>query len=63
MAQNGLKMGSFCLFVHPKQSTITFGETRSRPTFDPFSAPKHPIFKALGDFPRSKARHHGLKTG
>ena len=25
--QNGLKMGSIHLFVHPQWSTITFGET------------------------------------
>ena len=26
--QNGLKMGSFHLFVHPQWSTITFAKTR-----------------------------------
>ena len=63
MAQNGLKMGSFHLFVHPKRSRITFGKHILDPFLDPFFVPKRPIFKAFWDFPWAKTGHHGLKTG
>ena len=36
MPQNGLKMGSFHPFVHPKWSRMRFGKMRFRPIFDPF---------------------------
>ena len=45
MPQNGLKMGSFHPFVHPKWSRMRFGKMRFQPIFDPFLVPKQPIFK------------------
>ena len=56
-------MGSFHLFVHPKWSTITFGNLRFGPIFDPFLVPKWPIFKTFWQFRRAKTGHHELKTG
>ena len=52
-------MGSFHLFVHPNWATITFGKTCFCPTFDPFSVPKRPMFKAFGESPRAE---NGPKT-
>ena len=54
MPQNGLKMGSFHPFVHPKWSRMMFGKMRFSPIFDPFLAPTQPIFKAFWDFRRTK---------
>ena len=62
MACNGLKKGSFHLFVHPKWSRIIFGRIHFLPIFDPFFVPKRPIFKAFWDFRRAKTGHHELKT-
>ena len=62
MACNGLKMGSFHLFRHPKWSRIIFGKTHFWPILDPFFFPKQPIFKAFWDFWRAKTGHHELKT-
>ena len=36
MPQNGLKMGSFHPYVHPKWSRLIFAKMRFRPIFDPF---------------------------
>ena len=58
MVCNGLKMGSFHLFRHPKWSRITCGKT----LFYPFFVPKQPNFKAFWDFKRAKTGHHKLKT-
>ena len=58
IAQNGLKMGSFRLFVHPKWFKNIFWEK----FFYPFLVPKQPIFKAFWDFQRAKTGHHRLKT-
>ena len=62
MPQNGLKMGSFHPFVHPKWSRMRFGKMHFCPIFDPFLVPKQPIFKAFGDFRRNKMGYHKLKT-
>ena len=62
MACNGLKVGSFCLFVHRKWSRIIFGKTHFWPIFDPFLVPKQPSFKAFWDFRRAKTGHHEPKT-
>ena len=59
MPQNGLKMGSFHPFVHPKWSKMRFGKMRF---FDRFLVPKQPIFKAFWNFLRTKMGHHKLKT-
>ena len=58
MPQNGLKMGSFHPFVHPKWSRMRFGKIH----FSPIFGPKQPIFKAFWDFRRTKMGHHKLKT-
>ena len=60
MPQNGLKMGSFHPFVHPKWSRMRFGKMRFWPIFDPFFVPKQPIFKAFWDFRRTNMGHHHL---
>ena len=60
MPPNGLKMGSFHPFVHPKWSRMRFGKMRVGPIFDPFLVPKQPIFKAFWDFRRMG--HPKLKT-
>ena len=62
MACNGLKMGSFHLFRHPKWSRIIFGKTHFSPIFDPFFVPQQPIFNAFWDFRGAKTGHHELKT-
>ena len=62
MPQNGLKMGSFHPFVHPKWSRMRFGKMHFGPIFDPFLVPKQPILKAFWDFWRTKMGHHKLKT-
>ena len=62
MACNGLKMGSFHLFRHPKWSRIIFGRIHFRSIFDPFFVPKWPIFKAFWAFGRAKKGRHWLKT-
>ena len=49
MPQNGLKMGSFHPFVHPKWSRMRFGCVFD-PFLDPLLVPKSPIFKAFGGF-------------
>ena len=61
--ENGAKMTSFHLFVHPKWSNIIFGKKRFSPLFDPFAAPGAPNFKAFCHFRRAKSGHHWLKTG
>ena len=61
MACNGLKKGSFHLFVHPKWSRIIFAKTHFDPIFDPFLVAKQPIFKAFCDFGGAKMACNGLK--
>ena len=60
MSCNGLKKGSFHLFVHPKWSRIIFLEKH---IFDPFLVPNQPIFKAFCDFGGAKMACNGLKVG
>ena len=62
LACNGLKKGSFHLFVHPNWSRIIFGTTHFWPIFDSFSVQTKLIFKALWDFRGAKTGHHELKT-
>ena len=47
IAYNGLKTGSFHLFMYPKRSSYHSGKTRFSPIFDPFWSPKSPFFKAF----------------
>ena len=63
MVEIGVKMGSFHSLVHPKWSTISFGETHLRYILGAFLVPKQPIVKAFWDFPLANTRHNGLKTG
>ena len=63
MACDGLKKGSFHLFVHPKWSRIIFGKTHCWPIFDLSLVPKQPIFKAFCDFGGAKMACNGLKVG
>ena len=56
-------MGSFHLFVHPKQPSYHFGKTGFRPIFVLILVPKKPIFKTFSEFRRVKTGHHGLKMG
>ena len=46
MACNGLKMGSFHLFRHPKWSRIIFGKTH----FSPIFCPKTPHLQGILGF-------------
>ena len=62
MPQNGLKMGSFHPFVHPKWSRMRFGKCVLDPFLTDFLVPKQPFFKAFWDFRRAKMGHHKLKT-
>ena len=62
LACNGLKKGSFHLFVHPIWSRIIFGTTHFWPIFDSFSVATKLIFKAFWDFRGAKTGHHELKT-
>ena len=59
--QNGLKMGSIHLFVHPQWSNITFGKTCFGPIFHPFLLPKRPLFKEYWDFHGPKPVQMGSK--
>ena len=43
MACNGLKMGSFQLFVHPKWSRIIFGKTHFDPLLTDFWSQNNPF--------------------
>ena len=47
MACNGLKRGSFHLFVHPKWCRVIFEKTHFWPIFDPFLVAKQPIFEGI----------------
>ena len=62
MPQNGLKMGSFHPFVHPKWSRMRFGKMRFGAIFDPFLVTTQPTVKAFWDFRRTKLGRHKLKT-
>ena len=57
MACNGLKKGSFHLFVHPKWSGIIFGKTHFLT-----HCWSQSIFKAFRDVRRAKTGHHELKA-
>ena len=62
IAQNGLRIGSFHLFVQPKWSKIIFRKTKFSPIFDPFFlVPKQPIFKAFCDFRGAKMAYNMFK--
>ena len=63
MACNGLKKGSFHLFVHPKRSRIIFRKTHFYPIFDQLLVIKQPIFKAFCEFAGAKMACNGLKKG
>ena len=54
MPQNGLKIGSFHPFVHPKWSRMSFEKMRFGPIFDPFLVPKQRIFKAFWELPEDQ---------
>ena len=58
MASNGLKLGSFHFFRHPKSSGFIFGKK----FLTHFFVPKKPIFKPSWDFKKAKTSHHELKT-
>ena len=61
MACNGLTIGSFHLFRHPKRSGIILEIAHLLPIFDPFLVPKLPRFQTiLGSFEGQNAQH-GLK--
>ena len=60
---NGLKMGSFHLFVHPKWSRIISGKNTFSSIFDPLLVAKRPIFKAFGDFGGAKNRLQWAPSG
>ena len=62
MACNGLKKGSFHLFVHPIWCRIIFATTHFWPIFDSFSVATKLIFKAFWDFRGSNTGHHKVKT-
>ena len=59
--QNGLKMGSIHLFVHPQWFNITLGKTCFGPIFHPFLLPNRPLFKEYWDFHGSKPVQMGSK--
>ena len=64
MACNGLKKGSFHLFLHPKWSRIIFFKKYIfLPIVDLFFVPKQPIFKAFCEFGGAKMACNGLKLG
>ena len=63
MACNGLQVGSFHLFVHPKWSRIISGKNTFSSIFDPLLVAKRPIFKAFGDFGGAKIVCNGLQVG
>ena len=50
MACNGLKKGSFHLFVHTKWSWIIFGKTHFRRIVDAFLCPKIAHFQGILGF-------------
>ena len=59
--QNGLKIRSKHLFVHPRWSEITFGKMCFGPIFHPFLLPKGPLFKEYWDFHGPKPVPMGSK--
>ena len=62
MPQNGLKMGSFHPFVHPKWSRMSLEKCVFDPFLTHFWSQNSPFFKAFWDFRRTKMGHHKLKT-
>ena len=60
IAYNGLELGSFHLFAHPKRSSIIFGKTRFLTHFWSQNSPFSIFF---WEFWNVKMGHHGLKTG
>ena len=64
MACNGLKMGSFHLFRHPKWSRIIFGKTHFSSTFLPIFGRKTTHFsRHFVTLPRQKWLEMGSKMG
>ena len=63
IAQHGLKMDSFHLFVHPKYSKGIFGKTHFDPFLTDFLSLKQPFFKAFCDSEVAKMACNGLKKG
>ena len=61
IAYNGLKMGSFRLFVHPKQSSHHFGKKVFDPFLTHFWSPKSPFSRLFGNFGGSKRATMGSK--
>ena len=58
-AQNGLKMGSFHVFVHFKWSTTTPGKTSCSPSV----APKTAHFQGISGLSTGEPCHSGLERG
>ena len=63
IAQHGLQMASFHLFVQPKWSRIMFEKTLFDPFFDPFFVAKQPILTAFCDFGVAKMLATRSKKG
>ena len=61
IAYNGLKMGSFHLFVHPKRSSHHFGKKGFDPFLTHFWSPKSPFSRLFGNFGGSKRATMGSK--
>ena len=64
MACNGLKMGSFHLFRHPKWSRIIFEKIHfwKNPFLTHFWSQSTPFSRHFGIFRRAKTGRHELKT-
>ena len=58
---NGLKKGSFHLFLRCKWSRVIFRKTYLSPIFDAFLVPKQPNYKAFCDFGGAKMASNGFK--
>ena len=63
MACNGLKKGSFQLFVHTKCCRTFFGQANFAPIFDPSFVAKRLIFKTFCDFGVAKMVCSGAQKG
>ena len=61
MARNGLKMGSFHLFVHPKRPWINLGKRCFHPFLTHFWSPKGLFSRHLGTFGGLKQATMGSK--
>ena len=61
LVQNGLKMGSKRLFVHPQMVRDHFWKNGFLTNFSPIFAPKTAPFQGILGFPWAKTRPNGLK--